>query len=183
MPINKFLYFGDFLTTPLAMILFFSLALWRGGAMALPVFGLAFVAGFLAWTLAEYLIHRFLYHHAPVLSPLHDAHHRSPAALIGVPSFVSSGLVILICYAPLRGFAPIFADGFTGGALLGYAGYMLVHHAVHHWKIEPGDWLYAARVRHMAHHYHDDVCFGVITGFWDRVFGTAGSRKGTWAAT
>ena len=36
MPINKFLYFGDFLTTPLAMILFFSLALWRGGAMARP---------------------------------------------------------------------------------------------------------------------------------------------------
>ena len=56
--------------------------------------------------------------------------------------------------------------------LIGYAAYMFVHHATHHLKIEPGDWLYEARVRHMAHHYRDATNFGVSTGFWDRVFGT-----------
>ena len=63
------------------------------------------------------------------------------------------------------------------GVLLGYAGYMFVHHATHHFAIGPGDWLYEARVRHMAHHYHDDANFGVSVGFWDRVFRTRGARR------
>ena len=49
---------------------------------------------------------------------------------------------------------------------------MFVHHATHHGKIEPGHWLYPSRVRHMAHHYRENINFGVTTGFWDRVFGT-----------
>src|SRR5271166_175439 len=52
------------------------------------------------------------------------------------------------------------ASGFTSGMLLGYAAYMFVHHATHHFAIQPGDWLYKARVRHMAHHYHDNAHFG-----------------------
>ena len=48
---------------------------------------------------------------------------------------------------------------------------MFVHHATHHFAIQPGDVLYRARVRHMAHHYRDGSNFGVTTGFWDTVFG------------
>ena len=183
MPINKFLYFGDFVAIPIAVVFFLYLALIGFGLDALPEFVLATLVGGAVWTFAEYWIHRWVYHHAPVFSPLHDAHHREPRALLGVPSFVSSGVVVLICYVPLYRFAPLAAAGFTSGAMIGYAAYMLVHHATHHWKIEPGDWLYAARVRHMAHHYHDTICFGVSTGFWDRVFRTTGAPRDRLART
>jgi len=81
---------------------------------------------------------------------LHDAHHKEPLAFVGVPSFLSSGLILAVCYLPLRGVAPVFAAGFTSGMMLGYAAYMFVHHATHHFNIQPGDWLYEARLRHMT---------------------------------
>ena len=171
------MYFGDFAAIPLLVALFFYLALTSQGVSAVPGLALYLAVGLATWTLAEYLIHRFVYHHAPLLSPLHDAHHRQPDALIGVPSFVSSGFVVLVCYLPLMEFAPAAAAGFTSGVLIGYAGYMFVHHATHHMDIGPDDWLYRARVRHLGHHYHADTNFGVVTGFWDRVFGTASTRR------
>lgn len=177
MPIGKFLYFGDFAVIPVAILLFGGLALADRGLAAAPAFALSLVVGIVVWTLVEYLIHRFVYHRAPVLTALHEAHHRDPAAYIGVPSFFSSGLIIAVSYLSLRGYEPILADGFTCGMLIGYAAYIVVHHATHHWAIRPGDWFYEARVRHMAHHYHDDADFGVSVGFWDRLFRTAGARR------
>ena len=132
MPIGRFLYFGDFAVIPVAVVLFAWLGLADRGLAAAPTFALSLVVGIVAWTLVEYLVHRFAYHGAPVLTELHEAHHRDPAAFVGVPSFVSSGLVIAVSYLPLRGYEPILADGFTSGMLLGYAGYMIVHHATHH---------------------------------------------------
>jgi sterol desaturase/sphingolipid hydroxylase (fatty acid hydroxylase superfamily) len=177
MSIGKFLYFGDFVAIPVAVLLFAGLTLASRGADAAPTWGLSLGVGIFAWTLVEYLVHRFVYHGAPILTALHDAHHRDPAALIGVPSFLSSGLIVAVCYLPLHGFEPVFASGFTSGMLIGYAGYMFVHHATHHFPIQPGDWLYEARVRHMAHHYHDHANFGVSVGLWDRMFRTGGARR------
>jgi sterol desaturase/sphingolipid hydroxylase (fatty acid hydroxylase superfamily) len=172
MPINKFLYFGDFLAIPIAVLVFAFLSYRAAGFAAGPEFLAAAVFGVALWTLVEYFIHRVFYHHAPILSPLHREHHVKPTELIGVPSFISSGIVVVVCYFPLAAFQPVLAAGFVSGMLIGYAAYMLVHHATHHWKIEPGDWLYPSRVRHMAHHYRESTNFGVTTGFWDRVFGT-----------
>ena len=177
MPINKFLYFGDFFVIPVALAALAVMAFGARGLAAAPAFAGGLLVGVLVWTFAEYWIHRTLYHHAPWFSDLHDRHHATPRAYIGAPSFLSSGFVILVAYAPFFMIWPVFADGFTCGALIGYAAYMVVHHATHHWTILPGDWLYRARVRHMAHHYHDDIHFGVVTGFWDRIFGTAGRRR------
>ena len=177
MHINKFLYFGDFLVVPAALAVFAWLAFHAQGVAAAPEFSGALLAGFLAWTLAEYAIHRVLYHHAPWLSRLHRLHHERPRDYIGAPSFLSSGAVILWSYGPFCAFAPTFAAGFSCGALIGYAVYMFVHHAVHHWRIEPEHWLYPSRMRHMAHHYHGEADFGIVTGLWDRVFGTAGRRR------
>jgi sterol desaturase/sphingolipid hydroxylase (fatty acid hydroxylase superfamily) len=177
MRINKFLYFGDFLAIPIALALFAYWAYVAQGFAAATQYLPGLASGLVVWTLAEYWIHRTIYHHMPVLSGYHDRHHAEPNALIGIPSFLSSGIVIALGYAPFFMFAPVFADGFASGALLGYAAYMVVHHATHHWRIAPGDWLYPARVRHMAHHYHEDSNFGIVTGFWDRAFGTAGRRN------
>jgi sterol desaturase/sphingolipid hydroxylase (fatty acid hydroxylase superfamily) len=177
MRIGKFLYYGDFVVIPIVVIVLAALAVgsdWPAGTLE---WGASLLFGGALWTLVEYLIHRFAYHHAPVLTSLHDAHHRAPTAFVGVPSFFSSGLILVVCYLPLRGVAPIFASGFTSGMMLGYAAYMFVHHATHHLDIQPGDWLYEARLRHMGHHYREGVNFGVSVGFWDRVFGTLAKRR------
>jgi sterol desaturase/sphingolipid hydroxylase (fatty acid hydroxylase superfamily) len=177
MPINKFLYFGDFFAIPVLVGVFATLAYAALGLAAAPKFLLALLLGIFIWTLVEYWVHRYLYHHAPYLSPLHDLHHQRPGDFIGVPSFLSSGLVVAGGYLPLVMFDPVAAGGFTSGLLIGYAVYMVVHHATHHWDIRPGDWLYEARVRHMAHHYGDEANFGITTDLWDRVFGTARERR------
>jgi sterol desaturase/sphingolipid hydroxylase (fatty acid hydroxylase superfamily) len=177
MRIGKFLYFGDFLAIPLLVAIFLRLALHAQGLAGLPEFGLSFASGLVVWTLAEYLIHRFLYHRAPWLSELHELHHKAPMELIGLPSFVSSGIVVLLTYGPFFAFAPVFAAGFATGGLIGYAAYMMVHHATHHWRLEPGDWLYPARVRHLAHHYREEANYGIVTAFWDHIFGTVLRRR------
>ncbi len=181
MHINKFLYFGDYFAIPIALAAFAYYVFAMRGLAAAPQYLLGLFAGIVVWTLAEYWIHRTIYHHTPFFSEYHDRHHEAPNELIGLPSFLSSGIVILIAYGPFFLFAPIFGAGVASGALIGYAAYMMVHHATHHWQIKPGDWLYAARVRHMAHHYHDDANFGIVTGFWDRVFGTTGRRRDRFA--
>jgi sterol desaturase/sphingolipid hydroxylase (fatty acid hydroxylase superfamily) len=177
MHINKVLYFGDFFVMPVALAAFAWLAFHGAGEAAAPLFLASLAAGLLTWTFAEYWIHRYFYHHAPVLSVLHERHHASPKDYIGAPSFLSAGVVILLSYGPFFYFAPRFAAGFACGALIGYAAYMFVHHAVHHWSIAPGHWLYRAKVRHMVHHGRDDAEFGIVTGFWDGVFGTSGRRR------
>jgi sterol desaturase/sphingolipid hydroxylase (fatty acid hydroxylase superfamily) len=177
MPINKFLYFGDFFVIPAAVTVLTYFALTAGGLSASLHFAVSLLIGLATWTLVEYAVHRFVYPYAPVFSALHDSHHRAPNEFIGVPSFVSSGFIIVVCYFPVRISDDIAASGFTSSMLLGYAAYMFVHHATHHFAIQPGDWLYQARVRHMAHHYHDNANFGVSTGFWDRVFNTTGARR------
>ncbi len=180
MPMNKFLYFGDFVAIPVAILVFAYLSHLGSGYAVIAEYLATVMVGVAVWTLVEYLIHRFVYHHAPILSPLHDEHHKKPNEFIGVPSFVSSGLLVAVCYFPLAAFYPILAGGFVSGMMIGYAGYMFMHHASHHMKIEPDHWLYGARVRHMAHHYRDNTNFGVTTGFWDRLFGTArAARRGS----
>ena len=177
MRINKFLYFGDFLAIPIAVAVFAYYAWLAKGFEAAAEYLPGLLGGLITWTLAEYWIHRTLYHRMPWISTYHDSHHQAPNELIGIPSFLSSGIVILLGYGPFFAFAPVFADGFASGALIGYAAYMVVHHATHHWRLTPGDWLYTAKVRHMAHHYHEESNFGIVTGFWDRVFGTTGRRR------
>jgi sterol desaturase/sphingolipid hydroxylase (fatty acid hydroxylase superfamily) len=183
MPLNRFLYFSDFFAIPMVVSVLTYFALAAGGLWAVPDFGVSLLIGLATWTLVEYATHRLVYHHAPVFSTLHDSHHRAPNEFIGVPSFVSSGFIIVVCYFPVRILNDVAASGFTSGMLLGYAAYMFVHHATHHFAIQPGDRLYKARVRHMAHHYHDNANFGVSTGFWDRVFDTTGARRGRFART
>ena len=177
MPINKVLYFGDFFAIPVALALFAFFAFAGQGAAAAGPYAAGALTGLLGWTFAEYWVHRSVYHHAPWLAPLHHRHHEAPKAYIGAPSFLSCGVVIAVAYAPVYWLSPLFADGTASGALVGYAAYMIVHHAAHHWNLAPGHWLYRARVRHMGHHYHDDLHFGVVTGFWDRVFRTDGRRR------
>jgi sterol desaturase/sphingolipid hydroxylase (fatty acid hydroxylase superfamily) len=174
MRLSKLCYYGDFFVS-LALIV-----LMAGSAVILPtwpqravwlVFALLGAAG---WTLVEYLLHRWLYHHVSFFREAHAAHHAEPNAHIGAPPVIGILLIFGIFYAPLATVYPIAASGLTTGVLGGYVAYMLVHHAAHYWTVRPGSWLYHARRHHALHHYHSQDCnFGITTAMWDRVFGTA----------
>jgi sterol desaturase/sphingolipid hydroxylase (fatty acid hydroxylase superfamily) len=176
--LSKALYFGDFVASPIAILALAAFALAGRDYRAAGLWLLALLAGICAWTLLEYVVHRFVYHAVPFFEQFHDAHHEDPKELIGAPSFLMIGFIFLAFFTPLIGFGLLLASGVTSGALIGYIGYMFVHHASHHFEPRPGSLLYQARLRHMAHHYHGTSGnYGVITSFWDHVFSTNVERK------
>jgi sterol desaturase/sphingolipid hydroxylase (fatty acid hydroxylase superfamily) len=133
-----------------------------------------FCLGVAAWTLVEYLLHRVLFHHAPLLSELHERHHEDTRQLIGTPVWASvlSGLVVVAapCWL-LLGFE--LATAATAGMAAGYLYYVYGHYAAHYGRPSPGSYFARVRLRHARHHHlSDQGNFGVTTAFWDRVFGT-----------
>ena len=178
MRLSRALYFGDLVASPIAIIVLAALALSGRDYRAVGLWLLALIAGICAWTLVEYLVHRFIYHAVPIFERYHDAHHENPEELIGAPSFLMIGFILIAFFTPLLAFGVLIASGVTSGALIGYIGYMLVHHASHHFEPKPGTLLYEARLRHMAHHFHDTPGnYGIITSFWDHVFSTNVERR------
>jgi sterol desaturase/sphingolipid hydroxylase (fatty acid hydroxylase superfamily) len=127
--------------------------------------------GFVAWTLAEYLIHRFVMHR--YFRDRHWRHHLRPSAKEGLLTYTEAAIgaaVALLCLIATFGLTIGGAAWF--GLLLGYCTYLLVHHALHNWKITPGSLLRPLYERHVIHHGGVEANFGIVSGFWDRVFGT-----------
>ena len=159
-------HFGDFVTVPLAIMIFVDLA----GRHRLYLV----VAGIAAWTLLEYLVHRFIFHYLHSLGRrLHQLHHDHPndpdseRSSLSTPLYASPIGFLLIAAAGVEDGSAIFA-----GLLSGYLAFIAVHYAVHRWWIEPNSWLYAAKLRHLTHHRLENCNFGVTTILWDVVFRT-----------
>ena len=163
--------FGDFVTVPLAVMIFVELA----GVHRLHLVML----GVLAWTLVEYLVHRMVFHRFVVGRRLHQPHHDHPSDPDAERSSLSTPLLacpigsLLIGAAGMEDGLAIFA-----GLLLGYLAFIAIHYVVHRSPIEPHSWLYAAKMRHLTHHHLENCNYGVTTGFWDVVFRTNESSVG-----
>ena len=171
--LSRWVYYADFVIYPLIVI-----GLTMGGlsmAERPSAWLAACLAALAAWTLIEYLLHRYVFHHVPIIERMHDAHHQNPRALIGSPVWLSFMIFAFGVFPTLwLAFGANLASAAGAGLVAGYLWYLVVHHAVHHWTIDERSWLYGARVRHLLHHYRSDQrSFGVTTGFWDYVFGTA----------
>jgi sterol desaturase/sphingolipid hydroxylase (fatty acid hydroxylase superfamily) len=158
-------YFGDFVTVPLAIVIFVGIA----GAYRLHLF----LAGVVVWTLLEYLVHRIVFHRYFAGQRLHWLHHDRPNDPEAERSSLSTPLIafpigfLLIVAAGVEDGSAIFA-----GLLLGYLTFIIVHHAVHRRLIKPNSWLHSAKLRHLTHHRFDNCNYGVTTIFWDIVFRT-----------
>jgi sterol desaturase/sphingolipid hydroxylase (fatty acid hydroxylase superfamily) len=139
-----------------------------------------FVTGYLSWTLAEYLLHRFLFHMEPdnkiknaVQYTLHGVHHEYPkdkSRIIMPPAgaLLIGSMLFLLFWLPMQKYAFAFVPGF----LLGYVTYAFMHYAIHAFQ-PPKNFLKVLWVNHGIHHYKDDERgFGVSSPFWDFVFGT-----------
>jgi sterol desaturase/sphingolipid hydroxylase (fatty acid hydroxylase superfamily) len=165
-------HFGDFVTIPLAIIVFLGLA----GMYRLPLV----FAGAAIWTLLEYLVHRFAFHHYHSIGQrLHQIHHDHPSDPDSERSSLSTPLLafpvgfVLIHVAGLQDGSAMFA-----GLLIGYLVFIYIHYAVHRRPIPPASWLYSAKIRHLIHHRFDSCNYGVTTSFWDVVFGTNADLAG-----
>jgi sterol desaturase/sphingolipid hydroxylase (fatty acid hydroxylase superfamily) len=178
MKMSKLGYFSEFVLFP-PLVLAATLFAFHAAKPPPPVEWVIFYgAGLVAWTLIEYLLHRALFHHAPILSQIHDHHHHSPQELIGTPAWASLMVgLVAVAWPSWKAFGYDLATAATAGVVTGYLWYVFVHYAAHHWRPRRGSYLYGVRLRHARHHHQSQSGnFGVTTAVWDHLFGTALKR-------
>lgn len=150
------------------------------------VFLLGTLFGLFLWTLAEYLLHRFLFHFPAKKSwqkrisfLFHGIHHEQPRIktrlvmppVVSIPmALIFYGLFWLLFAYILNNsewFSPVFA-----GFILGYIFYDMTHYATHHFRMKKG-YFQKVRQHHMYHHFQTpEQRFGVSSPVWDIVFRT-----------
>jgi len=132
------------------------------------------LCGLAAWTLVEYLLHRFVLHRVEPFKRLHATHHQRPTALIGSPTLMTAALFALLVFAPTQAALGLWrACALTLGMVCGYLRYTIIHHGVHHWRSST-PWLQRRKRWHGLHHrmFAQPICFGVTSSLWDHVFCT-----------
>lgn len=142
-------------------------------------------AGILAWTLFEYLMHKYFYHMLPTNSikgwiqyNMHGLHHEFPRdkGRLAMPPLAIIPIAFMFLYVFML-FMGDLTYAFTPGFLIGYAGYLFVHYIVHAYQ-PPKNMFKTLWVNHSIHHYKDpDVAFGVSTPLWDHVFRSLPKKK------
>ncbi|KAL1903411.1 fatty acid alpha-hydroxylase [Sporothrix stenoceras] len=144
-----------------------------------------FVFGFFAWSLIEYLMHRFLFHLDEYLPDnrvfitlhflLHGIHHYLP---MDKYRLVMPPTLFVALAAPFwkLAHAIFFYDWYVAataycGGVFGYVLYDLTHYFLHHENLPL--WYKDLKKYHLAHHFLDyELGFGVSSKFWDTIFGT-----------
>jgi sterol desaturase/sphingolipid hydroxylase (fatty acid hydroxylase superfamily) len=175
MRLSKAGYYADFVVYPLLLLPLGGVLFWSGTRRQEMLWAAACVAGAAGFSLIEYLMHRFVLHRVAPFRGLHEMHHDSPTALVGTPTWLSAALIGGGVLLPLWWQAgPEIASGLSFGLIVGYLWYVSLHHAVHRWPARAGSYLHRAKRRHALHHHARLPCnFGVTTGCWDRLFGSA----------
>ena len=139
-----------------------------------------FAAGFFLWTLAEYILHRFLFH-PPFKETytkklyffIHGIHHDAPndATRLVMPPGASIPLAIAF-YFLFRSVVPDVHLPLFAGFVTGYMVYDFIHFATHFfaWNFQ---WFTTLKSNHMQHHFQNsDKNFGVSSPIWDYLFFT-----------
>jgi sterol desaturase/sphingolipid hydroxylase (fatty acid hydroxylase superfamily) len=137
------------------------------------------VLGLLAWTLTEYIMHRFVFHFEPKSAVgkrlhflFHGVHHDYPndAMRLVLPPSISIPLATGF-YFLFHALLPVtYMDGFFAIFLTGYLVYDISHYALHHSKFNNRFWK-KLKHHHMQHHYADPTKgYGVSSALWDKIF-------------
>ena len=131
---------------------------------------ISFGAGLLSWTLLEYAIHGWMAHLSDTfVTPVHAVHHRDHSAVFAIGTWLPV-LAILVLLLAFFGRAPGVV--FYFGLLCGFVAYEIVHYRIHFAStLMPFE--RHLRDHHLVHHLRRPrMCLGVVTRFWDQVFGT-----------
>jgi sterol desaturase/sphingolipid hydroxylase (fatty acid hydroxylase superfamily) len=137
------------------------------------------ILGLLAWTLTEYIMHRFVFHFEPKSAVgkrlhflFHGVHHDYPndAMRLVLPPSMSIPLATGF-YFLFHALLPVtYMDGFFATFLAGYLVYDISHYALHHSKFNNRFWK-KLKHHHMQHHYADPTKgYGVSSALWDKIF-------------
>ena len=144
------------------------------------------ILGVFLWTFAEYILHRFVFHHKAssnlgqrVFFLFHGVHHAQPQCktrlvmppVVSIPmALIFYGLFYLV-WGRLLGVPQWIGPSFAG-FIAGYLAYDMIHYATHHFPMRQGYLKFLKRY-HMQHHYKTpDARYGVSSPLWDRVFRT-----------
>jgi sterol desaturase/sphingolipid hydroxylase (fatty acid hydroxylase superfamily) len=168
--------------------LLLAVSVLRGTGWLVVVAGVAL--GLALWTLAEYMLHRFVFHFEPrapwqerISYLAHGIHHHQPRSKtrLVMPPAVSIPLALLffglfwVVFSLILGLSLWLLPTFAG-FLTGYIIYDMIHYATHHFPMRSGaaKWI---KQHHMRHHYKNpDLWYGVSSPLWDVVFGTMKGR-------
>jgi sterol desaturase/sphingolipid hydroxylase (fatty acid hydroxylase superfamily) len=193
---SDFMEFFTHITPTAVVILWLPVAVFFfvRGIVSLPenigiaIIPLGFFIGLFFWTLAEYLLHRFVFHYKPktptqekIFYLFHGVHHHQPQCktrlvmppVVSIPmALIFYGLFALVLGQFLS--ASYWVGPVFSGFIIGYLAYDITHYATHHWPMRNRLWK-ALKRHHMRHHYKTpNQRFGVSSPLWDYVFGTRG---------
>jgi 4-hydroxysphinganine ceramide fatty acyl 2-hydroxylase len=137
--------------------------------------------GIAVWSLAEYTLHRFIFHYEPkskfgekIHFIFHGVHHDYPSdsRRLVMPPSVSVPLAILFYFLFEIILGSELVAPFFIGFILGYLFYDMTHYAVHHFAIKNRLFL-TLKKHHMRHHFQDSKKgYGVSSPVWDDVMRT-----------
>ena len=148
------IYFGELVFAIELAIMLLAISPLKGSIAILLL-----CCGLVAWTFAEYIMHRFvLYAVAPVQ---HGIHHARPQEAVD-KVFWEIWLAFAVVYLTTGGVV-------LAGVLIAYAWYLSVHYCAQH---NPANLPVFLLEHHLDHHRFANRNYGVTTRFWDRVFGT-----------
>lgn len=146
---------------------------------------LLYISGVLAFTLVEYVVHRYVFHmktynkvRIRLQYLIHGVHHKYPKdkLRLAMPMFASISIasVLFAFFWTAAGWlGMVFGSGFVAG----YALYLCVHYSVHAIR-PPANFLRILWRNHSIHHYKNhDVAFGVSSPLWDYIFGTLPDKR------
>jgi sterol desaturase/sphingolipid hydroxylase (fatty acid hydroxylase superfamily) len=137
------------------------------------------ILGLFAWTLTEYIMHRFVFHFEPKSAVgkrlhflFHGVHHDYPndAMRLVLPPSISIPLATGFYFLFYAVLPATYLDGFFAIFLAGYLVYDISHYALHHSKFNNRFWK-KLKHHHMQHHYADPTKgYGVSSALWDKIF-------------
>lgn len=137
-----------------------------------------FCYGWLLWTLSEYFIHRFWEHKGSLsvnLKKNHSHHHRNPGNLR--VRAVDRTLMLLISITLIVvSFYLNSYWAFVTGIFTGFSFFCFMHYFLH----KPLAKKVLPRLLELHQYHHTkfpNLCFGVSTYFWDRVFNTMPKKE------
>lgn len=158
--------------------------IWRSFSvlhLAFPAVAAIGVTALVFWTLAEYVLHRWVFHFKAVGELqervqflIHGIHHADPVDPTRLVMPVPAALVLAGILFPLFRLAlgPVYVEPFFAFFIVGYLCYDYIHYSVHHFtpRTRVGKLL---KQSHMVHHYvNHELRWGVSSPLWDVVFGT-----------
>jgi sterol desaturase/sphingolipid hydroxylase (fatty acid hydroxylase superfamily) len=170
---------------PVAVFFFVHSLLRR--ALPLVAIPALFLGGMLCWTLAEYILHRYVFHWTNgtrwgrrIHFLLHGVHHDYPddKDRLVMPLLTSVPLAVIFYSLVAITMGRTLGEPFFSGLVVGYLFYDGTHYYVHHFKKPKTRWGRFLRRHHMTHHFADhDGGFGVSSPLWDFILGTLPSKK------